>query len=88
MWRRILAGSKSMESKAYVNPFIDVHRKADALKKRAREEHDKEGQLRGAYQKSRPGRRVFLFRPQLHSEIALCAAAPKTLFTATHRKPY
>jgi hypothetical protein len=35
-----------MESKEYVNPFIDVHRKAEALKKRAREEHDKEGELR------------------------------------------
>ena len=28
-----------MESKEYVNPFIDVHIKAEALKKRAREEH-------------------------------------------------
>jgi hypothetical protein len=35
-----------MESKEYVNPFIDVHRKAAALKKRAREEHEKEGELR------------------------------------------
>jgi hypothetical protein len=35
-----------MESKEYVNPFIDVHRKAEALKKRAREEHDKDGELR------------------------------------------
>jgi len=35
-----------MESKEYVNPFIDVHRKAEALKKRAREEHDKEAALR------------------------------------------
>ena len=35
-----------MESKEYVNPFIDVHKKAEALKKRAREEHDKEGELR------------------------------------------
>ena len=35
-----------MESKEYVNPFIDVHRKAEALKKRAREEQDKDGELR------------------------------------------
>ena len=35
-----------MERKEYVNPFIDVHRKAEALKKRAREEDDKEGELR------------------------------------------
>ena len=35
-----------MESKEYVNPFIDVHRKAEALRKRAREEHEKEGELR------------------------------------------
>jgi hypothetical protein len=35
-----------MESKEYVNPFVDVHRKAEALKKRAREEHDKDGELR------------------------------------------
>jgi len=35
-----------MESKEYVNPFIDVHRKAEALKKRAREEHDKDNELR------------------------------------------
>ena len=30
-----------MESKEHVNPFIDVHKKAEALKKRAREEHEK-----------------------------------------------
>jgi hypothetical protein len=35
-----------MESKEYVNPFIDVHRKAEALKKQARDEHDKEVELR------------------------------------------
>jgi hypothetical protein len=35
-----------MESKEYVDPFLDVHRKAEALKKRAREEHDKDGELR------------------------------------------
>ena len=35
-----------MESKEYVNPFIDVHRKAEALKKHAREKHDKEAELR------------------------------------------
>jgi hypothetical protein len=35
-----------MESKEYVNPFIDVHRKAEALKKLAREERDKDGELR------------------------------------------
>jgi hypothetical protein len=35
-----------MESKEYVNPFIDVHRKAEVLRKRAREEHDKNEELR------------------------------------------
>jgi hypothetical protein len=35
-----------MESKEYVNPFIAVHRKAEALKKRAREEHNKDSELR------------------------------------------
>ena len=35
-----------MENKEYVNPFVDVHRKAEALKKRAREEHDKNEELR------------------------------------------
>jgi len=35
-----------MESKEYVNPFMDVHRKAEALKKRAREQHDKDVELR------------------------------------------
>jgi hypothetical protein len=41
-----LPESKCMESKDYVNPFVDVHRKAEALKKQAREEHDKDGELR------------------------------------------
>jgi len=31
-----------MESKEYVNPFIDVHRKAKALKDRAHKESKKE----------------------------------------------
>ena len=35
-----------MERREYVNPFIDVHRKAEALKKHAREKHDKEAELR------------------------------------------
>ena len=35
-----------MESKEYVNPFIDVHRKAEALKKRAREEQERDEELR------------------------------------------
>jgi len=35
-----------MESKEYVNPFIDVHKKADALRKRARQEHEKDEALR------------------------------------------
>jgi hypothetical protein len=35
-----------MESKEYVNPFVDVHRQAEAMKKRAREEHDKNSELR------------------------------------------
>ena len=35
-----------MENKEYVNPFVDVHRKAETLKKRAREEHDKNEELR------------------------------------------
>ena len=35
-----------MESKVYVNPFIDVHRKAEALKKRTREEYENDGELR------------------------------------------
>jgi hypothetical protein len=41
-----LPGSECMESKEYVNPFIAVHRKAEALKKRGREEHDKDSELR------------------------------------------
>jgi hypothetical protein len=35
-----------MESKEYVNPFIDVHRKAEALKRQAREERDRDEELR------------------------------------------
>src|SRR5215831_19260241 len=35
-----------MESKEHVNPFIDVHKKAEALRKRAREEHEKDEALR------------------------------------------
>jgi len=35
-----------MESKEHVNPFVDVHKKAEALKKRAREEHEKDEALR------------------------------------------
>jgi len=35
-----------MESKEYVNPFVDVHRRAEALKKRAREGRDKNVELR------------------------------------------
>lgn len=35
-----------MESKENVNPFIDVHRKAEILRKRSREEHDKDSELR------------------------------------------
>jgi hypothetical protein len=54
-----------MESKEYVNPFIDVHRKAEALKKRAREEHDKEGELRE--QKSQAATRALDARMQASS---------------------
>ena len=43
---RILTGSRCVAGQGYVNPFIDVHRKAEALTKRAREEHEKEGELR------------------------------------------
>ena len=35
-----------MESKEYVNPFVDVHRKAKALKDRALEESKKEEEIR------------------------------------------
>jgi hypothetical protein len=35
-----------MESKEYVNPFTDVHRKARALKDRALEESKKDEELR------------------------------------------
>ena len=35
-----------MESKEHVNPFIDVHKKAEALKKRTREERKKDEALR------------------------------------------
>ena len=35
-----------MESKENANPFIDVHKKAEALRKRVREEHEKDGALR------------------------------------------
>lgn len=35
-----------MESKEYVNPFLDVHIKAKALKDRAREESNKDEELR------------------------------------------
>ena len=35
-----------MESKEYVSPSIDVHRKAEALKRSNREEHDKDAELR------------------------------------------
>jgi len=35
-----------MGSKEYVNPFIDVHRKAKALKDRALEESKKEEEIR------------------------------------------
>ena len=35
-----------MESKEHVNPFVDVHKKAEALRKRAREEHEKDAELR------------------------------------------
>jgi len=35
-----------MESKEHVNPFIDVHKKAEALRKRTREEHEKDAELR------------------------------------------
>jgi len=35
-----------MESTEYVNPFIDFHKKTEALKKHARETNDKEAELR------------------------------------------
>ena len=35
-----------MESKEHLNPFIDVHKKAEALRKRVREEHEKDAELR------------------------------------------
>ena len=35
-----------MESKEYLNPFIDVHRKAKALKDRALEESKKDEEIR------------------------------------------
>jgi hypothetical protein len=35
-----------VDSKEYVNPFIDVHRKAEAIRKRTREERDKDVGLR------------------------------------------
>jgi len=35
-----------LESKEYVNPFVDVHRKAKALKDRALEESKKDEELR------------------------------------------
>ena len=35
-----------MESKEYVNPFVDVHRKAEALKKRAHQERQKDEEIR------------------------------------------
>ena len=35
-----------MESKEYINPFVDVHRKAKALKDRALEESKKDEELR------------------------------------------
>jgi hypothetical protein len=35
-----------MESKEHVNPFVDVHKKAEALRKRVREEHEKDEALR------------------------------------------
>ena len=35
-----------MESKEYLNPFIDVHRKAKAFKDRALEESKKEEEIR------------------------------------------
>ena len=35
-----------MESKEYVNPFVDVHRKAKALKDRALEESKKDEEIR------------------------------------------
>ena len=35
-----------MESKEYVDPFLDVHRKAEVLRKRAREDKDKDEGLR------------------------------------------
>jgi len=34
-----------MESKEYVNPFVDVHRRAKALKDRAREESKKDEEI-------------------------------------------
>ena len=35
-----------MESQEYVNPFLDVHRKAEALKKRAHQEHQRDEEIR------------------------------------------
>jgi hypothetical protein len=35
-----------MENKENVNPFIDVHKKAKALRRRVREEHEKDEALR------------------------------------------
>ena len=35
-----------MESKEYINPFVDVHRKAKALKDRALEESKKDEEIR------------------------------------------
>ena len=34
-----------MESKEHLNPFI-IHKKAEALRKRVREEHEKDAELR------------------------------------------
>jgi len=43
---KMVTGEQGMESKEHVNPFIDVHKKADALRKRARQEHEKDEALR------------------------------------------
>ena len=39
-------GSSVLEDQEYINPFVDVHRKAKALRDRAREANEKDAELR------------------------------------------
>ena len=57
-----------MESKEHVNPFIDVHKKAEALRKRAREEHEKDEALRE--------KRSEAESDQLKGTVSVCVAIP------------